>query len=146
MSEVLTMLSCRFVVLLAVLALSVLGARANAQVLLPPPSAPVIVPGEPPPVPIDVVPVRPVPPVMRATRVLTVSEFASTFRPTRDGGRYQVIVQHPCTGCAVKVNFCLPAGCPRKIKASKHALEIRYGLCRAVVVRFLPDGTVRVRD
>jgi len=119
--------------------------------VLPPPivqpAGRVIVdPGSPPPVPLETVPMRPVPPVVVAKPAPSLADFAASFHPAPTGGRYEVVVQHPCTCCPVKVCFCLPPGCPKKVRAFKNSLEIRYGLCKAVVVRFLPDGSVRVRD
>ena len=157
----------RLALLLAATALALTQGQATAQVVvrtplvnvfvpgkpvtLPPPvvvpaQRVIVEPGSPPPVPLELVPMRPVPPVVAAPRAQSLSEFASCFRPDPCGGRYEVMLQHPCTCCPVKVCFCLPAGCPKKIRAFKNSVEIRYGLCKAVVVRFLPDGTVRVRD
>jgi hypothetical protein len=152
---------------LTTLVLGCLGSTAQAQVIVRTPAVNVVVParvpvvvpsrilpapavpvelGAPPAVPLDAVPVRPVPPVATAVRVQTVSEFVAGFRPASTAGRYEVILQHPCTGCPVKVCFHLPCGCPKKIRTIKNGFEVRYGLCKAVTVRFLADGTVRVRD
>lgn len=84
------------------------------------------------------------PPVVVEKRALTLDEFACSFNPAP--GHYEVVMVHPCTGCPVKVCFDLPCRCAKKVKVSKTCLEIRYGLCKAVVVRFTPDGGVRVRD
>lgn len=132
----------------------------GVQVIVPPKprlvqapglAPPVVVPGDPglpPPVPVDV-PTRVVPPVMPSTtlpaRVPTVGEFVAGFRPASTGGHYEVVLLHPCTGCPVKVCFDLPCGCPRKIRCVRGGFEVRYGLCKAVVVRFLGDGSVQVR-
>jgi hypothetical protein len=163
------MRNLRFPLSLAVLAVALPVGQAEAQVVVRTPFVTVVVPGRPayaplpapvvmpgravivepgspPPVPLETVPVRPVPPVVSATRAPSLADFAATFRPAPTGGRYEVVVQHPCTCCPVKVSFCLPRGCPRKVRACSNSLEIRYGLCKAVVVRFLPDGSVRVRD
>src|SRR5581483_946720 len=165
LNEVFAMRNLRFPLLLAALA----PALPAGQVVVRTPFVTVVVPGRPayptlpapvvmpgravivepgsaPPVPMEALPLRPVPPVVSAARAPSLADFAATFRPAPTGGRYEVVVQHPCTCCPVKVCFCLPPGCPRKIRAFSNALEIRYGLCKAVVVRFLPDGSVRVRD
>lgn len=87
----------------------------------------------------------PVPSALPPLRVQSVAEFVATFKPAPDGGHYEALLIHPCTHCPVKVCFDLPCGCPRKIRCTKSGFEIRYSLCKAVVVRFLSDGTVRVR-
>ncbi len=145
--------------LLAALAAGVAAGEAAAQVVVRTPFVTVAVGGRPvlpPPAPVVMPPQRvivepgspPLPelPPVPAAKAPTLGDFAAGFRPAPTGGRYEVVVQHPCTCCPVKVCFCLPPGCPRRIRVSKTSLEVRYGLCKAVVVRFLPDGTVRVRD
>ncbi len=109
-----------------------------------PPAAPVV-PGAPPPVPVEPVP-APAPPVVTTPapvvpRAPTPAEFAAGFRPLP--GTYDVVLQHPVTCCPVKVCFTLPS-CPRKVKV--HRRELVF-VCpgHTVVVRFLPNGGVRVR-
>lgn len=94
---------------------------------LPPPQ---VVPDLPPP---SVVPLRP----------MTVSEFASTFKPLP--GKYEVMLIHPKTGCPVKVCFTLPPGCICKVRATGHKIVFDYKCQRNVVIRFLCCGKVWVR-
>jgi hypothetical protein len=103
------------------------------------PGAP-FAPGDPPPVPLEPVtgPAVPVP----AVRAPTVAEFAASFRPLP--GRYDVVVRHPATGLPVKVCFTLPPGSPRKVRVHRQKLEFVYPR-HTVVIRFLRDGSVRVR-
>jgi hypothetical protein len=124
--------------------------RRSVPVMAAPVRAPVpVAPGEQLPIPSDATPARPVPsvgaaPPPQVVRPLSVAEFARTFKAVPKRASYEVVLAHPCTGEAVKVCFDLP-GCPRRIRASKTSLEFRYGLCKAVVVRFNRDGTVQVR-
>lgn len=113
--------------------------------LLPPP-APLLDPGAPPPVPLDVVPARPVPPVgSLPLRVPTLAEFVTSYRAAPTGGHFEVVLLHPYTCQPVKVCFDLP-GCPKRVRAGKNQVDFRYGLCKVVSLRFYPDGTVRVRN
>jgi hypothetical protein len=108
---------------------------------------PVLEPGAPPPVPL-IVPASPVAPVGKVAEVakaMTIAEFARTFKPSLDGGKYEVVLEHPCTCCPVKVCFSLPPGCPKRVVARKSELVIRYGPLRAVVIRFNRDGSYKVR-
>ena len=74
-----------------------------------------IEPGDPPPVPVEGVPSRIVPPVSTtAPPPMTVKEFASTFKPQPEGGKYEVVLKHTFTGQPVAVRFTLPPGAPRK--------------------------------
>jgi hypothetical protein len=112
---------------------------------------------DPPPVPAESVPSRLVPPVKTtATReaappakatgeVLTLKEFASSFKPSPEGGKYDVMLKHPTTGKPVTVSFTLPPGTPKKITAGRLRLELRYAKGRPVVVRFFRNGSVVVR-
>jgi hypothetical protein len=117
--------------------------------VLPAPAA--TLPGEPPPVSTQSVPARPVPsvpsdvppPPTAAAPVLTVKEFAASFKPQPEGGQYEAVLKHPYTGKPVKVSFTLPPGTPRRIMTSKPRLEFRYPRGRPVVVRFYRDGSVR---
>jgi hypothetical protein len=125
------------------------GPAAPAPVFPVAPTPLPVDPGAPPPVPLEGVPVRPVPPVVPGTvvpgpRVMTVAEFAASFHPSC-GGNFEVVLQHPCTCQPVKVCFHLPR-CPKRVCVVKGGLQIRYGLCKAVAVRFCPDGGVRVLD
>jgi hypothetical protein len=151
--------------LLAALALAAAASSAQAQVIVRAPGVRVVVPARPaltqptvlppavpvelsapPAVPIDAAPARLVPPVVSAAGVPTVADFVSTFQPSSKGGRYEVVLLHPCTNCPVKVCFTLPCRCPKKVRCTKAGFEVRYGLCKAVAVRFLADGSVHVRD
>jgi hypothetical protein len=156
-------LSCLGLLALAGLAVTATAARADvfvrvpfiqvyvgsrpAPVVQPAPvaPAPTVVPGDPPPVPVEPVPL-PVPravtpPTPDVVPALTPAQFASSFRPLP--GTYEVVLQHPVTCCPVKVCFTLPS-CPRKVKV--HRRELVF-VCpgHTVVVRFLPNGGVRVR-
>lgn len=133
------------------------GVRGPAPRQVPPPPPGELLPppvehGSPPPVPLVPLPsasVPPVvgrPPVMVVAKGISLTEFACTFKPGPAGGKYEVVFQHPCTCCPVKVCFHLPCGCPKRIVARKSEVVIRYGLCKAVVLRFNRDGTVSVRD
>jgi hypothetical protein len=114
-------------------------------------------PGEPPLVPSEPVPSRLVPPVQSTpakaaprpakveTQVMTLDEFATSFKPSPEGGKYDVVLKHPTTGKPITVSFNLPAGTPKKISAGRLRLEIRYDKGRPVVVRFLRNGQVVVR-
>lgn len=137
--------------LLAALALGVLYGSATAQVIVRTPFVNVFVPGKPPAVPPPLLVEPGAPPAVPVVPVVpgaapTLADFAATFAPPACGGRCDVVVLHPCTCCPVKVSLCLPPRCPRKIRATKNTLEIRYGPFKAVTVCFLPDGSVRVRD
>lgn len=92
-------------------------------------------PGDPPSVPEDATPAVP---------VMTVDQFAKTFKPTK-AGTYEVTVQHTFTGKPVTLTLNLPDGSPRRIKASRLKLELDYGKRSNVVVRFYRNGTVRVK-
>jgi hypothetical protein len=121
------------------------------------PQSTVILPGDPPPVPTEAVPDRVVPPVQTTlTRAaappakapataMTLQEFASSFKPSEAGGKYEVVLKHPTTGKPVTVSFNLPPGTPKKITAGRLRLEIRYPKGRPVVVRFFRNGNVQVR-
>jgi hypothetical protein len=114
-------------------------------------------PDDPPPVPTEPVPSRLVPPVQTTptkaaapptkaeTQVMTLDEFASSFKPSPLGGKYEVVLKHPTTGKPVTVSFTLPAGTPKKISAGRLRLEFRYDRGRPVVVRFFRNGNVVVR-
>jgi hypothetical protein len=127
--------------LLVLLAASV----AQAQVIAPPVNALPVPALNNAPLAGSVELLPPVPSALPPLRVQSVAEFVATFKPAPQGGHYEALLLHPCTHCPVKVCFDLPCGCPRKIRCTKTGFEIRYSLCKAVVVRFLPDGTVRVR-
>ena len=148
------MRNLRLPLLLAALAVAFAQAQASAQVVVQTPGVRVVVSGNPVLLPAPVVmpaqrvivePTAPPAPVV-VGKAQSIADFACSFQPAPTGGRYEVVLQHPCTCCPVKVCFCLPPGCPRKVRAFKNSVEIRYGLCKAVVLRFLPDGSVRVRD
>lgn len=70
-------------------------------------------------------------------------QFADAFKPLP--GKYRVLVMHPCTCKPVEVCFNLPDRCAKYVKASKNEIEIRYGLCKYVKIRFYKDGDVSVR-
>jgi hypothetical protein len=101
----------------------------GSSTLAAPPTYP-YEPGDPPPVPIP----EPVP---------TVAEFAGAFQPR--AGTHEVVLLHPLTGCPVKVCFTLPPGCPRKVIVRPRAMVFEYARCD-VTIRFVRDGSVRVRD
>src|SRR5262245_1193591 len=109
------------------------------------PAPEVIDPGAPPAVPLTVAP-APVPLVDQTiVRAMTLNEFARTFKPDPDGGKYEVVLENPCTCTPVKVCFSLPCGYPKRIVARKSELVIRYGPLRAVVIQFNRDGSYKVR-
>ncbi len=128
----------------------VLPGRAYSTVATPKPTA--VKPGDPPPVPVEELPSRMVPsvktaapPPLKATQsVMTVKEFASSFKPLSTGGQYKVMLRHTFTGEPVKVAFTLPPGTPKRVTAGKLRLEFRYGKGKPVVVRFYRNGTVQV--
>lgn len=105
---------------------------------LSPSPAAVVEPGSPPPVPVEVV--RPA-----AVKAPSLAEAARAFQAAPEGGKYELVVEHPCTCQPVKVCFSLPPGCPRRVVARKSELVIRYGPLRAVVIQFNRDGTYKVR-
>jgi hypothetical protein len=127
--------------------------RVARPVHLAPPPAPAAPqalpaqPGDPPPVPVDPPTQAPPPPGAAAgpepARALTVRDFASAFRPA--AGTHEVVLVHPRTGKPVPVTFTLPPGTPRKVRATRNALILNYGRREVVTIRFLRDGTVRVR-
>lgn len=88
----------------------------------------------PPPTPVP----NPAPAVVPA---ITVEQFAQSFKP--QGGKYEVVLVHPKSGCPVKVCFELPPGCPSKVRCTKHVLEYDYGRA-SVRIRFYHDGDVKV--
>ena len=97
---------------------------------------------EPPPVPDDARPVRPVP-VM--TTAVTIEQFVRTFQAAPGRAAYDVVFVHPCTGRPVSVSVELP-GCPKRILYGKTEVVFRYGLCKKPVrVTFCQDGGVLVR-
>ena len=120
--------------LAAILSMSV-ASTAQAQLSL-----------DQPPIPVDppqAVPTLP-PPAVLPVRPMTLSEFASAVKPVP--GRYEVVLQHPKTRCPVKVCFNLPPGCIRKVRVNSRRIEFVYARQRDVVIRFLRNGTVLVRD
>jgi hypothetical protein len=107
-------------------------------------AAPRLAPAGPPPVPQgETLPVPNATPA-RAAAPVSVQEFARTFKPSPEGGAYEVVLKHTFTGKPVPVAFTLPAGAPRRIVAGKLRLEFRYGIGKSVVVRFYRDGSVKV--
>jgi hypothetical protein len=116
--------------------------RTPPPVVLPAPT--VIEPGSPPLVPVEVTRAT-VPAVGAVVKAPTIDAFARSFKPDPDGGKYEVVVEHPCTCAPVKVCFSLPPGCPKRVVARKSELVIRYGLLRTVVIQFNRDGTYKVR-
>ena len=101
---------------------------------------------EPPPVPLDARPARPVPQVTPSdVRAVTIEEFVRTFHASSGCATYEVVFVHPCTCKPVKVCIDLP-GCPRRIRYGKTEIVFRYGLCKKpVTVTFCRDGGVLVR-
>jgi hypothetical protein len=80
-------------------------------------------------------------PLPAVVKPFTVEQFAEAFKP--QPGKYEVVLIHPKSGCPVKVCFELPAGCPRKVRWTKHVLEFDYGR-DSVRIRFYHDGDVKV--
>jgi hypothetical protein len=122
------------------------------------PRSAVVLPGDPPPVPTETVPVRRVPPVQTTptreaappaakapAEVMTLKEFAASFKPSPSGGKYDVVIKHPTTGKPVTVSFTLPPGTPKRVTAGRLKLEFRYARGLPVVVRFFRNGNVVVR-
>jgi hypothetical protein len=72
---------------------------------------------------------------------MTVEQFAENFQPKP--GKYEVVLIHPKSCQPVKVCFELPAGCPTKVRWTKHVLEFDYLRC-SVRIRFYHDGDVKV--
>ena len=114
------------------------------RVTLPLPPVTVIEAGSPPPVPVEVIKST-VPPVGQVVKAPKLAELARTFKAQPEGGKYEVVVEHPCTCEPVTVCFSLPPGCPKRIVARKSELVIRYGPLRAVVIQFNRDGSYKVR-
>jgi hypothetical protein len=118
------------------------GRPSVSPIVLP---GPIIDPGAPPAVPLEV-PEATVPPVGKVVvRALTIGELARTFKAAPEGGKYEVVVEHPCTGRPVTVCFSLPPGCPKRVVARKCELVFRYGPRRVVRLEFKRDGSYRVR-
>jgi len=98
-------------------------------------SQPPLSPDLPPPAVLPVSPAAQVP-----VRVVTLEEFAATFRPAP--GTYEITFLHPRKKCPVNVTFTLPPGCPKmrvhrcdiEFDYGKHEVEIRFGLCGKVMV------------
>jgi hypothetical protein len=93
-----------------------------------------------PVVPVDQLP-QPTPLPGSAVKPMTVEQFAESFKP--QGGKYEVVLVHPKSGCPVKVCFELPSGCPSKVRWTKHVLEFDYGRA-SVRIRFYHNGDVKV--
>ena len=117
-----------------------------------PPAPMVVVPARPPgvivsePAPaVRVVPDDQLPPPTPlpppAVKALTIEQFVEGFKP--QPGKYEVLLVHPKSCQPVKVCFELPAGCPRKVRYTKHVLEFDYGR-DSVRIRFLHNGDVKV--
>jgi hypothetical protein len=116
------------------------------------PNPPVVVPGPapivvapPPPQPVVVTPppkVAVIPAPVVINRPMTPQEFAQSFRPAP--GPYDVVLIHPRTGQAVRVNFTLPPGNPR-VYVTPRLLEFDYGSQRVSII-FGIAGGVRVRS
>jgi hypothetical protein len=83
------------------------------------------------------------PPVVVVTRPPTLDEFAASFKPA--AGKYEVVIQHPVTCEPVKVCFCLPEGCPKKVRVYRREIDFDYGKTE-VGIRFIRDGRVRVTE
>lgn len=99
----------------------------------------VIVSQPTPAVPADSLPApAPVPIVVKP---MTVDQFAASFQPKP--GKYEVVLIHPKSCQPVKVCFELPAGCPTKVRWTRHVLEFDYPRC-SVRIRFYHDGDVKV--
>jgi hypothetical protein len=106
-----------------------------------PSELPGVVVSEPAPaVPVDQLP-APTPLPSPAVKAMTVEQFAESFKP--QGGKYEVLLIHPKSGCPVKVCFALPPGCPTKVRWTKHVLEFDYGR-ESVRIRFYHNGDVKV--
>ncbi len=109
-------------------------------VALPPGPQGVIVSQAAPAVPADALP-PPTPLPGPAIKAMTVEQFAESFKP--QGGKYEVVLVHPKSGCPVKVCFELPPGCPSKVRWTKHVLEFDYGRT-CVRIRFYHNGDAKV--
>jgi hypothetical protein len=81
-------------------------------------------------------------PAVASAKAMTVEQFVESFKP--QPGRYEVLLVHPKSGCPVKVCFELPAGCPSKVRWTKHVLEFDYGRAADVRIRFYHNGDVKV--
>ena len=120
----------------------------GAVVVSPPVVGPIVV-ERPAPLPIiigqpvDVPPVVLIQPRIIVNRVPTLDEFAASFKPAP--GKYEVVILHPVTCEPVKVCFCLPEGCPKKVKVHNREIDFDYGRSE-VSIRFIRDGRVRVTD
>jgi len=66
---------------------------------------------------------------------ISLRNFALSFRPGPNPGRYNVTFIHPRSGNPVNVTFDLPAGTPR-IAYDSGGVVFDYGT-QAVVIRFL---------
>lgn len=106
---------------------------------------------EPPPRPQDGVPPPPVvppaymplPTSSEAIPIPTHRQVADALKPLP--GKYRIVMIHPCTCKPVEVCFELPDRCAKYVKATGNEIEIRYGLCKYVKIRFYKNGDVRVR-
>lgn len=111
---------------------------------VPPPVVVDPVPGvpvaPPPRTYVPAVPAQPVPLPPAPTAFPSVEAFAASFQAVP--GHHEVWIQHPCTGCPVRVCFDLPPGCPR-VFARKRYLEFDYGRLE-VEIRFRCTGRVDV--
>ena len=118
----------------------VVQAPARADVAPPGPSGVVVSQ------PVPAMPVESLPPpaplvALAVVKPLTVEQFVEVFKP--QGGKYEVVLIHPKSGCPVKVCFALPPGCPTKVRWTKHVLEFDYGR-DSVRIRFYHNGDVQV--
>jgi hypothetical protein len=118
--------------------------RRASRVVIPPPlpapvvTAPQAVIPSPLPAPVVTAPQAPPPPPLPVVvQPLPVSEFARTFRPAP--GAYEVVLLNPVNNRPVKVNFTLPDGYPRKVKANRRELVFDYGR-HWVKIRFTASG------
>jgi hypothetical protein len=118
----------------------------SGPVVVNPPSTPPLIIGQPidvPPVGTQPRVVQERPPAVVVTRPPTLDEFAASFKPAP--GKYEVVIQHPVTCEPVKVCFCLPEGCPKKVHVYRREIDFDYGRTE-VSIRFIRDGRVRVSE
>lgn len=128
----------------SLLSLSLLLGLLAAAVAQEPPPPPRPMDDVPPPVISPYVPAPfPTPAPVEAMPIPTHRQVAEALQPLP--GKYRVVMIHPCTCRPVEVCFELPDRCAKFVRATSNEIEIRYGLCKFVKIRFYKNGDVRVR-
>lgn len=102
-------------------------APAPVPVLNPPPAPTVAQPPPPPPVPVQV-----------QAQVMTLDQFAASFKPR--AGTFDADLINPITKQPTRVRFTLPAGTPKRVIVNRDEVEFRYGLFQFVRIEFTANG------